>query len=208
MASFLDPRTKDLVFMGDIDKAEIIKMVKIAMYKMSKSRAVRAPPVVAPAEREKRSGGSVKCLAIFKNLSKGANPPDAMPTDTAKEILVGRINHEIKQYQDNVPQMPMTDDMGRYNNPLADFWAKKQTDFPLLSEIARSTLCIPATSAPSERVFSQAGLTITKLRASLTADNASKLIFLHDTWNIAEEYQKKRVDNSNGGSDMKNPIIV
>ena len=38
----------------------------------------------------------------------------------------------------------------------------------------------PATSAPSERLFSSAGLTIANNRARLAGDNAARLIFLHD----------------------------
>jgi hAT family C-terminal dimerisation region len=52
-------------------------------------------------------------------------------------------------------------------------------------------LCIPATSAPSERVFSSAGLTISKCRASLQPQHASELIFLHDSWEFAEECDLK-----------------
>ena len=37
---------------------------------------------------------------------------------------------------------------------------------------------IPATSAPSERVFSTAGLAIAYDRARLTPDNANDLVFL------------------------------
>ena len=48
-------------------------------------------------------------------------------------------------------------------------------------------LCVPATSAPTERVFSVAGLTISKCRASVLPQNASDLIFLHDSWLVAEE---------------------
>ena len=44
-----------------------------------------------------------------------------------------------------------------------------------------------------------AGLTIIKLRSSLTSDNASALIFLHDTWNIAETYQNKRAERTAKG---------
>ena len=44
-----------------------------------------------------------------------------------------------------------------------------------------------------------AGLSITKLRSSLTSDNASALIFLHDTWNIAETYQNKRAERTAKG---------
>ena len=63
---------------------------------------------------------------------------------------------------------------------------------PHLSVLAKQFLCIPSTSAPSERVFSAAGLTITKSRTSLHPDNASDLIFLHNLWPYAEKYNLKR----------------
>ena len=85
----------------------------------------------------------------------------------------------------------------QYSNPLKDFWKKKELDFPSLSQLSRKILCIPATSAPSERVFSRAGLTITKLRASLSNDHANALIFLHDTWEIAEAFQDQRIGMNN-----------
>jgi hypothetical protein len=40
---------------------------------------------------------------------------------------------------------------------------------------------IPATSAPSKRVFSTAGLTIAKDRAQLEASRANEIVFLHDS---------------------------
>ena len=54
--------------------------------------------------------------------------------------------------------------------------------------MARRYLCVPATSAPSERLFSAAGLTIAKDRASLNPETADALIFLHDAWDIAADY--------------------
>jgi hypothetical protein len=47
-----------------------------------------------------------------------------------------------------------------------------------------SVLCIPATSAPSERLFSTAGLTVSKKRARLNGGNAAALIFLHENLDI------------------------
>ena len=62
-------------------------------------------------------------------------------------------------------------------------------------DTGRRVLCIPATSAPSERVFSAAGLTIANRRASLNAENAAALIFLHDSWGVVEKLEElKAVD--------------
>jgi len=60
------------------------------------------------------------------------------------------------------------------------WWKFNERKYKLLSKLAARVLCIPATSAPSERVFSTAGLTIAKDRARLASDTANELIFLHD----------------------------
>ena len=77
-----------------------------------------------------------------------------------------------------------------FSDPLI-WWQLQSKTLPLLSTLARRILCIPATSAPSERVFSSAGLTISKCRASLQPQHASELIFLHDSWEFAEECDLK-----------------
>ena len=43
-------------------------------------------------------------------------------------------------------------------------------------------------SAPSERIFSAAGRTITKLQASSDSANATDLNFSHDSWPAVEIY--------------------
>lgn len=84
-----------------------------------------------------------------------------------------------------------------YTNTLK-WWKAHQKDLPILSRLAHQILCISATSAPSERVFSMAGLTISNLHASLSAENASALIYLHDTSEIAEQFQCRRAMMSGG----------
>ena len=57
-----------------------------------------------------------------------------------------------------------------------------------LSILASQLLSIPATSAPSEHVFSVAGLTISKDRARLASDVANELVFLHDALPGVQKY--------------------
>jgi hypothetical protein len=73
----------------------------------------------------------------------------------------------------------LKDNNNNFNCPLS-WWKNNESKYKLLSSIAARFLCIPATSAPSERVFLAACLTIAKDRARLLPENANELVFLHD----------------------------
>lgn len=62
----------------------------------------------------------------------------------------------------------------RATNPLT-WWNDNQHRFPRLAKVAQSLLNVPATSTPAERVFSVAGLTVTKLRSCLKPSNVDVL---------------------------------
>jgi Leucine-rich repeat (LRR) protein len=66
----------------------------------------------------------------------------------------------------------------------------------LLSELAIRYLFIPATSAPSERAFSSAGLTIAKEWSHLDPATANELVFLHEITPAWQQYK--------GGIDANN----
>ncbi|ESP02030.1 hypothetical protein LOTGIDRAFT_157161 [Lottia gigantea] len=79
-------------------------------------------------------------------------------------------------------------DIERYINEVsleADFspfewWKISSKRYPTLARLARKYLRLPATSVPSERVFSDAGNTVTKKISNLDPGTVNHLIFLRD----------------------------
>ena len=71
----------------------------------------------------------------------------------------------------------------RNSNPLV-WWKANSLRYPRLSKLVKPLFAIPATSTSSERLFSVAGLTVTRLRSSLSRDNVNALIFLHNNYSL------------------------
>lgn len=59
------------------------------------------------------------------------------------------------------------------------WWKENGLFFPTLAKMVKKILCVPATSTPSERVFSAAGHLISKKRAMLKPENVDMMLFLH-----------------------------
>ncbi|MBN3302803.1 ZBED4 protein, partial [Amia calva] len=65
------------------------------------------------------------------------------------------------------------------------WWRENGSQYPLLSPIAKAYLSIPATSVPSECVFSTAGNIVTAQRSQLLPENIDMLIFLKKNMTIS-----------------------
>ena len=62
-------------------------------------------------------------------------------------------------------------------NPL-EWWKQNALFYPRISKIAKKVLAVPASSVPSERVFSLAGNLVSKKRSQLKPEHVDKMIFL------------------------------
>jgi len=82
----------------------------------------------------------------------------------------------IRQYL----EMPY---LNRKQSPL-DFWKKNKNTFPELYMLQMKYLSVPATSVPSERVFSKAGQITNDRRNRLHPKNLDFIIFLNRNTNI------------------------
>lgn len=82
----------------------------------------------------------------------------------------GGINVELRQYL-NQPIIP------RQNDPLK-YWQTVKHAYPVLFKIAKKYLSVVATSVPSERLFSKAGIIKSESKNRLTPKRLNILLFL------------------------------
>ena len=82
------------------------------------------------------------------------------------------IQDEFRNYL-NVPELPALE---QYNPFL--WWATNKKQYPLLHQMAMKYLAIPATSVPSERLFSDAKNLVTPQRTRLDSYLINQLMFL------------------------------
>nr|CAI5823715.1 unnamed protein product [Callosobruchus analis] len=77
----------------------------------------------------------------------------------------------VKHYL-SMPNIP------RSSSPLA-FWSANKNLLPELSKMHQKYLCIPATSVPSERIFSKTGIITNSRRNRLSNKNLNQVVFLN-----------------------------
>jgi hypothetical protein len=82
--------------------------------------------------------------------------------------IIASIDAEMTLYVSE-PSLPLQDNQQNFSCPLT-WWKLNQSKYKMLSEVALHILCIPATSAPSERV--------------------NELIFLHDALPAIRKYEE------------------
>lgn len=99
--------------------------------------------------------------------------------DTISSQPLSNLESEIESYKNHVNNINLGNNKEELIGPLAFFKTYEKT-FPLLSKIAKAIFSIPATSVPSECLFSRAGLIQTDIRNKLSPSNLENLIFIKD----------------------------
>jgi hypothetical protein len=207
MASFLDRRMKGGVGVSELDKEIIydkirqhlmeiaaVEEVQVQAQPQQQQQHVHAPVPQQQQQQQQRPAedndifDEINDHYVDENLNRAAVGEAEYPAVNIATIA----DAELTLYKQESTLQLKKDD-GTFNCPLT-WWKYNERKYRLLSILASRLLCIPATSAPSERVFSVAGLTITKDRARLASDTANELIFLHDALpGIQKYYEAERV---------------
>ena len=153
LATALDPRFRQLKFLSNEQRSEV------------KEELLRR------ASATEKANGSATSV----------DPPAPKRAKSAFDILLGEEEDTVASNDTcdaQLAQFFVEKAAPHSTNPI-DWWRQNEFRFPQLAEVARSVLCVPATSTPSERLFSTAGLTVTKLRNCLKPDNVDALVFLN-----------------------------
>ncbi len=167
MASLVDPRFKTTYIKEE--KVEYMKnraMSELENLVAEQAASAEAAPLPSPAaatdepevcaKRQKKSLSS-----YFKKTTQ---------CQTAPLPIRNSIEKELNVYLQTMEACPET-------NPL-EWWRQHEAHFPQVAKLAKKYLCIPATSAPSERAFSTSGNIVTCQRSALKPERVDQLVFL------------------------------
>ncbi|XP_019851990.1 PREDICTED: zinc finger BED domain-containing protein 1-like [Amphimedon queenslandica] len=157
-ATALDPRFKHLKFLTEVEQS------KVKEYIIERAKYIQLHCATPEA---------VPCNEI----------PPQKKSKSALDILLGEEASELEINHSNNIETDLSlfyteKVISRDSDPIL-WWQQNHTRFPILSQVAKYVLCVPATSTSSERLFSTAGLTVSKLRSCLKPDNVDALTFLH-----------------------------
>lgn len=162
IASFIDPRFRSLDFLTAEGRASVASAAK--------RTCLQHPAVIEeaeeqrdqPAEPEKKKSKTEEALGLLCRRQIHHGPQRSQDENIQREIAAFSAEPAIDVDAD----------------PLM-WWKGNAERFPKLAHLARMFLSIPATSVPSERVFSKAGQVVNKFRSCLKPKNVDAILFLN-----------------------------
>ena len=195
IAAYLDPRTKNLAGIPDDDYTREDIWEEVAKRCLKIRDSVRPRPLhnLVPNVTVNLPNYPAFLLDIQNTLGQQAvvEQPTIDPVTKAK----ADIEDEMKRYKEepllNLVNLIQNEEgtgepKYEFNDPLI-WWELKSDFYPYLSTLVLRILCIPATSAPSERLFSAAGITIAADRSNMLPHHCESLVFLRKNWEYLKE---------------------
>jgi zinc finger BED domain-containing protein 1 (E3 SUMO-protein ligase ZBED1) len=193
-ATIVDPRFKDVLFVTEDQKTKAVESTVSRMLQAAQGSTgeTPAPAVVALAPVASSTANTAPTTAPTTPSRPLPSPSTLTPQQRSiwskfeivaasspsairQNPVAAKSRESLQRELDHYLQEPLID---RAAGCPFQWWAENKTRFPSLALLAQKLLCIPATSVPSERLFSKAGDVITKKRSSLAPKKAEMVIFL------------------------------
>ncbi|KAM8766859.1 E3 SUMO-protein ligase ZBED1-like [Acanthopagrus schlegelii] len=170
LAAALDPRFRKLRFLA---AGEVLKVQSAVQAMALAAKQQVGQPTASKHGANNSTAQDTPTAGHAKNMTSFLDSDSTTSDEEQDEEqqLLQTVHQEVLMYFGEHP-------LSKKENPLT-WWEKNAARYPTLAELARSLLCIPATSTPSERLFSAAGNIVSKKRASLSPEHVDMLTFLH-----------------------------
>ena len=169
ISAILDPRYRQLNFLAGADAGKC-RDVLTAAFRILELETKGDSPIQPSALKKRKRGRDDE-----ENAEFNFNIDDDSPSK-------GAITNEVQRYT-ALPNEPKDTD-------ILSWWRSHSQTFPLLSQLARRYLAIPASSASSERLFSRMKLVATDARQNLKPDTLCMLLFIEAHHNDNEHWQQ------------------
>ena len=178
IATALDPRYKTLRFLPEEKRTRVFEAVEALLDDRPETAEQEDLPVAVPALAVKQESYDSPSKKLLLSCLAG----DVVDLTQGQD---SSVSQEVRAYRDAIVSAP---------NPLL-WWKLHRNQFPNLAKLARKYLGIPATEVPSERAFSAAGQTITKLRASLDPETVDSILFIKKNYDFSH-FECVKADNN------------
>ena len=173
IAAALDPRFRRVKFLSPDESLKLQVKVQALALEVNR-RVIESQQQQHTTEAQTSAGVTEKrSVSLLDTLLGSDSEETSSQNDSGDEadVISHSVREEILKYFGEQPLPKSTD-------PL-QWWKANEARFPSLAVLANSYLCVPATSTPSERLFSAAGNIVSKKKASLSPEHVDMLTFLH-----------------------------
>lgn len=168
ISAALDPRYRKLKFVSPEDGTRMQGTVEVLALKEAKEPGTHQQNKANVPGTGRGEKSALDSLLQSDTDSQTEDEGEASQSQEDEKIQM--VRNEVQLYFAEAP-------VSKKDDPLK-WWSKNEGRFPTLSKLAKSFLCIPATSTPSERIFSAAGNICSQKRASLSPEHVEMLTFL------------------------------
>ena len=209
VSAFLDPRLKNLAFMNEELRQVTTAKVKQILSENKGVPTVKKepdePPVPSLPSMDLQTSPNLPVQEPEPDLKRIETKSDLNHSDPEMQECEKKVSFFSNLFSTKVegPKSKdelITKEVERYTLedteiPADANWSllpekfdildwRKHTlsTYPRLSALAQKYFCCPATSVPSEWLFSSAGNLINKKRCCLKPENVDKLFFFHKNW--------------------------
>ena len=203
--TYLDPRKK-----GEVDPD-----MNVLKSKIKKIVEASGPTIIPPTQNQEYHNLQNNTFASHSRTSSHSHTPttskenvlQSFYTDDSEDDIVDmtlldeKINQELLNYKATKLTRKQKED-----THLLTWWRDNKIQYPCLVEAVKALLHTPATSVPSERIFSEAGYIARARRSRILPRNLNKFIFIKKNMKYIPELTKEHLVQEM--TDNENPELI